>query len=79
MSLDFYPKITATSASDWLTSQPSGVPDEEEPGTWVNLRELPNPYSHDEALLLCQNADNQWIAWIPDHGETILYRHQFFR
>jgi hypothetical protein len=78
MSLDLHPEITLTSVSDWLASE---VPfsGEYQPGTWVNLSELPNPYSHDEALLLCENAQHQWIAWIPDHGETILDRHQFFR
>lgn len=44
--------------------------------TWVKLRELPNPYSHDEALLLCQHSDTEWIVWIPDHGEMILHRFQ---
>ncbi|MEB3280052.1 MAG: hypothetical protein VKK42_14150 [Lyngbya sp.] len=78
MSLDLHPEITLTSVSDWLASV---VPfsGEYQPGTWVKLRELPNPYSHDEALLLAQNSENQWVAWIPDHGETILDRHQFFR
>lgn len=44
--------------------------------TWVQLRELPSPYSHDEALLLCQHSDTEWIVWIPDHGEMILHRSQ---
>lgn len=44
--------------------------------TWVKLQELPNPYSHDEALLLCQHSDTEWIVWIPDHGEMILHRCQ---
>lgn len=47
--------------------------------TWVQLRQLPNPYSHDQALLLCQLSEDEWVGWIPDHGETILYRDQFFR
>lgn len=44
--------------------------------TWVQLRERPSPYSHDEALLLCQHSDTEWIVWIPDHGEIILHRSQ---
>ncbi|MGC1393033.1 MAG: hypothetical protein WA828_02040 [Coleofasciculaceae cyanobacterium] len=44
--------------------------------TWVKLQELPNPYSHDEALLLCQNSDTEWTVWIPDHGQMILHRCQ---
>ncbi len=45
--------------------------------TWVQLREPPSPYSHDEALLLCQHSDTEWMVWIPDHGEMILHRSQF--
>lgn len=44
--------------------------------TWVQLRERPSPYSHDEALLLCQHSDTEWIVWIPDHGEIVLHRSQ---
>jgi hypothetical protein len=45
--------------------------------TWVQLLELPSPYSHDEALLLCQHSETEWIAWVPEYGEMILHRHQF--
>jgi hypothetical protein len=45
--------------------------------TWVDLLELPNPFSHDEALLLCQVSEDEWAAWIPEHGEVLLYTHQF--
>jgi hypothetical protein len=45
--------------------------------TWVQLLELFNPYSHDEALLLCQISNWEWVAWIPDHGETIVNIEQF--
>ncbi|ARV62043.1 hypothetical protein BZZ01_28500 [Nostocales cyanobacterium HT-58-2] len=44
---------------------------------WVKLLELPNPYSFDEALLLCQVSDEEWLAWIPDHGEAQLHISQF--
>lgn len=44
--------------------------------TWVKLRELPSPYSYDEAVLLCQHSDTEWVVWIPDHGEMILHRCQ---
>ncbi|MBD1902608.1 hypothetical protein NDI44_10925 [Trichocoleus sp. DQ-A3] len=47
--------------------------------TWVQLLELPNPYSHDEALLLCQQSEDEWVAWIPDHGEAVLHTSQFIR
>jgi hypothetical protein len=49
-----------------------------QPNTWVKLLDLPNPYSFDEALLLCEHSENEWIAWIPDHGETILNLGQFW-
>lgn len=40
--------------------------------SWVKLLELPNPWSFDEALLLCPVSKDEWLAWIPDHGEAIL-------
>ncbi|MEH2436290.1 MAG: hypothetical protein V7K25_18920 [Nostoc sp.] len=40
--------------------------------TWVKLLQLPNPFSFDEALLLCPVSADEWLAWIPDHGEAIL-------
>ncbi|WP_375473671.1 hypothetical protein [uncultured Nostoc sp.] len=45
--------------------------------TWVNLLQLPKPFSFDEALLLCPVSADDWLAWIPDHGETILNIGQF--
>ncbi len=43
---------------------------------WVKLLELPNPYSFDEALLLCEISEYEWLAWIPDHGEAVLHIRQ---
>jgi hypothetical protein len=48
-----------------------------QPGCWVHLLELPSPFSFDEALLLCQCAEDHWLVWIPDHGEMTLKTHQF--
>jgi hypothetical protein len=48
-----------------------------ETNKWVKLIELPSPYSFDEALLLCQISEDEWSAWIPDHGEAILKSNQF--
>lgn len=45
--------------------------------TWVKLQESPSPYSHDEALLLCQHSDTEWMAWVPGYGEIVLHRSQF--
>ena len=44
---------------------------------WVRLLELLNPFCHEEALLLCQHSESEWVAWIPDHGEAILHISQF--
>ncbi|MUG95806.1 hypothetical protein F7734_26995 [Scytonema sp. UIC 10036] len=44
---------------------------------WVKLVELPSLYSCDEALLLCQISEDEWSAWIPDHGEAVLNSKQF--
>ncbi|WP_013320558.1 hypothetical protein [Gloeothece verrucosa] len=43
-----------------------------QPGMWIPLEELPSPFAHDEALLICQLSKHQWISWIPEHGEYIL-------
>jgi hypothetical protein len=40
--------------------------------TWVKLWQLPSPFSFEEALLLCPLSHDQWLAWIPDHGEAVL-------
>lgn len=45
---------------------------------WVQLAALPNPYSHDQALLICRHSEDEWLAWIPDHGEAILHRSEFY-
>ncbi|OUL37638.1 hypothetical protein BV372_01375 [Nostoc sp. T09] len=45
--------------------------------SWVKLLQLPNPFSFEEALLLCQVAEDEWLAWIPDHGEAVLHTRQF--
>lgn len=44
-----------------------------EPYSWVKVLEIPSLYSFNEALLLCQISNHEWLAWIPDHGEAILY------
>jgi hypothetical protein len=45
--------------------------------TWVRLLEPLNPYSDEEALILCQHSDSEWVAWIPNYGEAILHVRQF--
>ncbi|KAB8332544.1 hypothetical protein SD80_018300 [Scytonema tolypothrichoides VB-61278] len=63
---------------DWLRkSFSTESPDDFQAYSWVKLLELPNPYSFDEALLLCQVSRQEWLAWIPDHGEAQLHVSQF--
>ena len=45
--------------------------------TWVRLLELPSTFSYDEALLLCQISEDEWVTWIPGHGEAVLHTRQF--
>jgi hypothetical protein len=48
-----------------------------QPNIWVRLIDLFDGFCHDEALLLCQESEAEWVAWIPDRGETILHTSQF--
>lgn len=58
---------------DWLNKAYSkSLVQHCEPSIWVRLLELPSPYSCDEALLLCQVSADEWLAWVPDHGEIKL-------
>ncbi|GEM_PF-846955 len=45
---------------------------------WVKLRHLPSPNSFDEAMLLCQESADSWVAWAPEHGEVHLHRRDFY-
>ena len=42
------------------------------PSTWVKVLNPPTAFSFDEAWLLCQYAEDHWLAWIPDYGEILL-------
>jgi hypothetical protein len=44
--------------------------------TWVKLRERLSEYSSDEALLLCEEANERWMLWVPDFGVAIVGREQ---
>jgi hypothetical protein len=56
------------------TAQP-----EYEPSEWVKLLSPPTAFSADEALLLCQCSETEWVAWVPDYGEIVLNIRQFCR
>jgi hypothetical protein len=45
--------------------------------TWVKLFQVPTEYCADEALLLCQESFDTWVAWIPGYGEMLLNRCNF--
>ncbi|MBW4652186.1 MAG: hypothetical protein KME20_03905 [Kaiparowitsia implicata GSE-PSE-MK54-09C] len=45
---------------------------------WVKLLQPPSEYSDDEAKLLCQEASDNWVAWVPNHGEVILNQSHFY-
>ncbi len=63
---------------DWSNkSYLKASPPEFQADTWVRLLELPSTFSYDEALLLCQISEDEWVAWIPGHGEAVLHTRQF--
>ncbi|MGB7412695.1 MAG: hypothetical protein WA902_00665 [Thermosynechococcaceae cyanobacterium] len=43
---------------------------------WVQLRDCLSTYGADQALLLCESGDDQWVAWVPNHGQAVLGREQ---
>jgi hypothetical protein len=65
-----YP-LRAFPADIWSTTN------QYESSTWVHLLESPSPLAYQEALLLCQHSEDEWVAWIPDHGEAVLHISQF--
>lgn len=65
------------SLSPYLQAQNWASKPESPSATWVKLQVELSAYSHDEALLLCQHSDTEWMAWVPDYGEVILHRSQF--
>lgn len=48
-----------------------------EASTWVRLVNPPTAFSFDEAWLLCEYSESQWLAWIPDYGEILLNLDEF--
>lgn len=68
-----YPSCTL----DWSKESLNPYQSSYQPSTWVHLLELPSPFSYDEALLLCEHSEDEWVVWIPDHGEAVLNVRQF--
>jgi hypothetical protein len=43
-----------------------------QPSSWVKLLHPPTAFSFDEAWLLCECGEDEWLAWIPDYGEWVV-------
>jgi hypothetical protein len=43
---------------------------------WVQLRDRLSEYSSVQALLLCEENEGRWVAWVPDYGQALLEREQ---
>ena len=65
------------SALAWETLRTGSLSPQYKPSTWVKLFNPPTAFSFDEAWLLCQGSDEQWLAWIPDYGEILLNTDEF--
>ncbi len=46
---------------------------------WVKLRDRPNDYSDDEALLLCETTSGVWLGWVSGFGQITLQPGAFYR
>ena len=44
---------------------------------WVSLFNPLTDFCYDEAVLLCQQSETEWVAWIPDHGEAAITIDEF--
>lgn len=75
MPLQTATRPSPVSAPDWAPPQCRMTYERD---ARVKLLHLPNEYAHDEAQLLCQETAETWIAWIPDYGETVLHRSEFY-
>ena len=72
--------VRSDSAVPWMPSAfnwGGEAPSCPQPNVWVKLLVSLNPFCHEEALLLCQESEAEWLAWVPDHGEAVLHISQF--
>ncbi|MEB3308850.1 MAG: hypothetical protein VKJ02_01305 [Snowella sp.] len=63
----------------YLPENWSGEAPKPQSQTWVQLlaQEPVSPFAAEEALLLCEEENEQWVVWIPSYGETRLDISQF--
>ncbi|RZM82344.1 hypothetical protein [Leptolyngbya iicbica] len=47
-------------------------------GDWVTLTQAPQGPPLHKAQLLLPESPTTWIAWMPNHGEIVLDRSQFY-
>ena len=74
------PRTSLVSKQAWekLAAGASPPKAKHEPSSWVRLVNPPTAFSFDEAWLLCQCSESQWLAWIPDYGELLLSAGEFY-
>ncbi|MBW4657927.1 MAG: hypothetical protein KME15_04580 [Drouetiella hepatica Uher 2000/2452] len=79
MKLQLDTRTAHIPASVWENLSPCSdvVPSKIESSTWVKLLHPPTAFSFDEAWLLCQVSESQWLGWIPDYGEMLLNLDEF--
>jgi hypothetical protein len=65
--------INSPNAPAWEQLRNSARSPQFKPSMWVRLLNPPTAFSFDEAWLLCQYSEQQWLAWIPDYGELLLH------
>lgn len=78
--------VLQSESASTTTSHPSDVTTSWHPvchityvrDTWVKLLQTPSNYAADEAKLLCQSSNHAWVVWVPDHGEEVLDRSEFY-
>lgn len=75
-TLDLQPEIGIQWCSVPLYSRQSKSI-QPQPDDWVQLLNFPSFWDFEQALLLCQKSDSEWIVWIPEYGEATLHVNQF--
>ncbi len=70
-------KVTSARAWEKLGADSTLSVLQYQPSTWVKLFNPPTAYSFDQAWLLCEYSENQWLAWVPDYGEILLNTDEF--
>ena len=72
-------QYSTSSQIKWCSFPTSGSvePPLAEPHTWVHLLTEFSAFAGEEALLLCQESNLTWLAWIPNYGQANLDVSQF--